>query len=59
MQKLLKTALAGTIIFIAGCSAMNAPTQLALLGDAASNAAAERTIVIKPETRHINVTGGD
>ncbi len=59
MQKFVTAVLAGIVVLSAGCSALNAPSQLALLGDAANDAAAERTIVIGPETRHINVTGGE
>lgn len=55
------SALTITLILftVAGCSTWNAPPMLTLLGDAASNTAAERSIVIGPETRHINVTGGE
>lgn len=59
----MKISLAGTLaltlIFTSGCTTWNAPPQLALLGDAASNSAAKRTIVIAPTTRHINATGGE
>lgn len=59
MHKLSIAALACVVALAAGCSTLNAPIQLALLGDAASNAAAERAIVIGPDTRHVNVTGGE
>ncbi len=59
MKNKLKIALAGTLVLIVGCSALNTPIQPALLGDAADNTAAERTIVISPETRHVNVVGGE
>lgn len=34
-------------------------TRLDLLGDPAPLSAAQRTIVIKPDTRYVNVTGGE
>lgn len=59
MKNLSIAALIGMLIVTAGCSTLNTPTRLALLGDAASNSAAERSIVIGPETHHVNVTGGE
>ena len=34
-------------------------TKLALLGDPVADSAATRTIVIKPDTKYVNVTGGE
>lgn len=46
-------------LLLVGCSGLNAPVPAALLGDAATDAAAERTIVIDPAIRYVNVTGGE
>lgn len=58
MKKIVFCAVSTSLLF-AGCSAFNAPVPAALLGDAATDAAAERTIVIDPATRYVNVTGGE
>ncbi len=39
-------------------SPSTAPASLAFVGRAAPAAAAERTIVVKPDTKYVNVTGG-
>lgn len=47
-------------VLSAGCSSVrDTPQRVALYGDATPLGAATRTIVITPETRHVNVTGGD
>lgn len=51
--------LAALAMAATGCSALNTSQPLALLGDPAAISAAERTIVIRPGTRHVNVTGGE
>ncbi|GGI21546.1 CzcE family metal-binding protein [Oxalicibacterium faecigallinarum] len=48
--------LAGTLMLLAGCA--SAP-RVELYGSPAPSAAAQRTIVITPETRWVNVEGGE
>jgi Heavy-metal resistance protein CzcE len=43
----------------AACAPLNAPPRPDLLGDPAPMSAATRKIVITPDTRHVNVTGGE
>jgi hypothetical protein len=59
-MKNIRTLMAAAILVMsAGCSVTSPSTRLALVGDAASITAAERTIVITPQTQHVNVTGGE
>lgn len=55
-----RLVLAVLAVAVAGCSAVRETAQrVALYGDPAPVAAATRTIVITPQTRYVNVTGGD
>ncbi len=60
-RTLLATALATSLIAsLAGCGTVSdTPQRVALYGDPAPLAAATRSIVITPQTRYVNVTGGD
>ena len=60
----MKTSLAGSAAFglaiLAAAIPSHASTRpVALLGEHAPAAAAERTIVITPDTRYVNVEGGE
>lgn len=55
-KSLIPTVLAGTLSLATFSSI--AATPRGLLGDAAPDTAAERTIKITPDTRYVNVTGG-
>jgi hypothetical protein len=58
-QKLLvKTGIA-SLLLVTTLPLFAATPRIDLLGDPASPSAATRTIVIKPDTRYVNVTGGD
>lgn len=59
MKISLKLLFASTVFLNTSCSTLNSPTPLKLLGDAASDTAAERTIVIDSQTRYVNVIGGE
>jgi hypothetical protein len=48
-----------TVACLLACTAAGAVTPTKLLGDPSSPAQAQRTIVITPATRYVNVTGGD
>lgn len=52
---------AGLVLMLSagGVAAIAAGNRVDLLGDPASPSAATRTIVIKPDTRYVNVTGGE
>ena len=56
MISLVRAVLALTLSLTALSSI--ATTRLDLLGDPAPDSAAERTITIRPDTRYVNVTGG-
>jgi hypothetical protein len=47
------------IALLSGCSLPTAEPPLAFLGDPAPPAAAMRTVVITPDTKSVNVTGGE
>ncbi|MBC7413576.1 MAG: CzcE family metal-binding protein [Herminiimonas sp.] len=48
------------IALASGCAAVaDTPARIALYGDPAPVTAATSTIVITPQTRYVNVTGGD
>lgn len=47
------------VALLSACAHQNTERPIALLGDPAPPAAATKTIVIRPDTRWINVTGGD
>lgn len=49
----------GLALSAATLSSLGAAPRIDLLGDAAPAAAATRTIVIRPDTKYVNVTGGD
>jgi hypothetical protein len=56
---LLVPSLLASALFMAALSSMAAvPIPLRLLGDPAPLCAAERTITITPQTRYVNVEGG-
>jgi hypothetical protein len=58
-SKSIMTALFGVAMSVSAISAMAAiTTPVKLLGDAAPAAAAERTITITPNTKYVNVVGG-
>lgn len=48
-----------TAMLSASCAPLNGPPRPDLLGDPAPVSAATRTIVIAPDTRYVNVTGGE
>lgn len=52
-------ALYAVAVLLAGCAQHGTPPPVRLLGDPAPVEAATQTIVIKPETKWVNVTGGD
>ncbi|HJV84443.1 MAG TPA: CzcE family metal-binding protein [Noviherbaspirillum sp.] len=47
------------LVLISGCAQRTPEQMLALFGDPAPTDAATQSIVIPPETRWVNVTGGD
>jgi hypothetical protein len=51
--------LLAVIALLSGCSLPTVEPPLAFLGDPASPAEATRTIVITPDTKWVNVTGGE
>ncbi len=51
--------LAALLLSGASLSALAAPPPLKLLGDAAPEAAAARTVMIAPKTKSVRVTGGE
>jgi hypothetical protein len=57
-SKSFKAVLLGLAISTTAISAMAFTTPVKLLGDAAPVAAAERTIAITPDTKYVNVVGG-
>lgn len=57
--RLLFPILFTTLLSAACVSPPGATPRLDLLGSAAPVSAAARTIVIKPDTRYVNVTGGE
>jgi hypothetical protein len=57
-SKSFKTVLLGLAISATAISSMAAVTPVTLLGDAAPVAAADRTIAITPDTKYVNVVGG-
>lgn len=57
--RFLLPAVAGLVFSAAALPALAVTPRIDLLGDPAAPAAATRTIVITPDTRYINVTGGD
>ena len=60
MKSKLSSATAVALILSGlSVSAFAASPPLALLGDAAPAAMSSRTIVIQPDTKYVNVTGGD
>ena len=59
MKIILIMLFVGAVVSSTGCSTLNTPPPLKLLGDAASDSAAERSIAIDSTTRYVNVTGGE
>jgi hypothetical protein len=64
LEKIMKPQLLYSTVISLVLSATTLPSLAAtpridLLGDAAPAAAATRTIVIAPDTKYVNVTGGD
>jgi hypothetical protein len=57
-SKSFKTILLGVAMSVTAVSSMAAATPVTLLGDAVPVAAADRTIAITPDTKYINVVGG-
>jgi hypothetical protein len=55
--KSLIPAVAALTLSVSACSSM-APKPLSLLGDPAPAAAADRTITVTPDTKYVNVEGG-
>ncbi len=47
------------LMIIAGCAAMGSEPALDLLGSPATVGTGVRSIVITPQTEHVNVTGGE
>lgn len=47
------------VVGLCSCAPFDFSKRLDLLGDPAPVTAANRTIVIKPDTDHVNVTGGE
>jgi hypothetical protein len=59
-SKIFVPGLLVAILFLSSCSAMRDPNrQIALWGDPAPPSAATRTIVIHPDTKYVNVEGGE
>jgi len=58
-SKLLSSALLTALLTAACAFPDGSMARLDLLGSPAPEAAATRTIVITPDTRHVNVIGGD
>lgn len=56
--KLLVPAIVALALSLTACSSITAPRP-DLLGAPAPDTAAERTIKIAPDTRYVNVTGGE
>ncbi len=58
----MKSRLFCSVMFclaLSACATPNMATRLDLLGDPASASAATRTIAIGPDTKYVNVIGGD
>ena len=47
------------VVLLSACAHFNAEPPLSLLGDPAPDTAAAQTIEIRPDTKWVNVTGGD
>lgn len=47
------------VVLLTACAHFNAEQPVSFFGDPAPNAAATQTIVIAPDTKWVNVTGGD
>ncbi|HYD96628.1 MAG TPA: CzcE family metal-binding protein [Noviherbaspirillum sp.] len=47
------------VALLSACAGLAADPPLALLGDPAPESAATQTIVLQPQSRWVNVTGGD
>lgn len=47
------------VFLLSACAYQNLERPIALLGDPAPPAAATKSIVIRPDTKWVNVTGGD
>jgi hypothetical protein len=59
MNQKLFLAVVFTVVLSAACALIDSPPRPDLLGDPAPVSAATRTIVIAPDTRYVNVTGGE
>lgn len=47
------------VLLLSACAYQNSERPIALLGDPAPPAAATKSILIQPDTKWVNVTGGD
>lgn len=47
------------MLFLAGCTSLYSEPPLDLLGNPATVGTGARTLVITPQTKHLNVTGGE
>lgn len=59
MLNFIRPALVSLLVGVSGCSTFSAPQRIDLLGTAIPATAAQRVIVIDPQTQYVNVIGGE